>query len=131
MHLRVYREDSSIRAVVHAHPAFSTSFAVAGIPLDVPCYPEALVLIGKVPLAPYAKPGTMAVPESIAPFVKENRAVLLENHGPLTWGKDLTEAYYRMESLENYARILMYTKYILHSDKVLTQDQIDDLLDNK
>jgi len=130
MHLRVYRENREVRAAIHTHAAHATSFAIAGIPLDVPCYPEALVLLGKVPLAPYAKPGTPAVADSIAPFVKNYRGVLLENHGPLTWGKDLTEAFYRMESLENYAKILMFTKYILRSDKVLSKDQIDDLLDN-
>ena len=113
MHLRRYKENGEIRTVVHAHPAFATAFAVAGIPLDTVIYPEAYAVIGKIPIAPYATPGTQEVPDSVAPFARTHNAVLLANHGALTWGKTPKQAWFRMESLENYARITMYSKYFL------------------
>jgi L-fuculose-phosphate aldolase len=105
MHLRVYTEDDSVMAVVHAHPIYATSYAIAGIPLDEPILSEAMLQIGAVPIAKYAKPGTYDVPDGIAPFVKGYGAVLLSNHGALTWGATLGEAFSRMEVLENYAHI--------------------------
>jgi L-fuculose-phosphate aldolase len=128
MHLRVYNENPGVNAVVHAHPPVATSFAIAGIPLDKPVLPEAIVLLGIVPVAPYALPGTQEVPDSIAPFCKTHNAVLLANHGALTWGRDLMEAYFRMESLEHYATILMYSNNILKKANELNGSQIADLI---
>lgn len=105
MYLRVYKEDSAVTAVVYAHPIYVTSYAIAGIPLDEPILSEAMLQIGAVPIAKYAKPCTYNVPGRIAPFVKKYGAVLLSNHGSLTWGSSLNEAFARMEVLENYARI--------------------------
>ena len=82
MHLRVYAEDDSVMAVVHAHPIYATSYAIAGIPLDEPILSEAMLQIGAVPIAKYAKPGTYDVPDGIAPFVKGYGAVLLEPWRP-------------------------------------------------
>lgn len=128
MHLRVYNENSEVNAVVHAHPPVATSFAIAGISLEKPVLPEAIVLLGNVPVAPYALPGTQEVPESIAPYCNTHNAVLLANHGALTWGRDLMEAYFRMESLEHYATILMYSNNILRKANELKQSQITDLI---
>jgi len=107
MHLRVYRERADSFAVVHAHPVAATGFAVAGRPLDTAYMPELVVNLGSVPVAAYATPATDEVPDSIERFVKDHHAVLLANHGVLTWGRDLTEAYFRMETVESYAQILM------------------------
>lgn len=128
MHLRVYKENPEVNAVVHAHPPVATSFAVAGISLDKPIVPEAVILLGNVPVAPYATPGTEEVPESIAPYCKDHNAVLLANHGALTWGKDLIEAYYRMEALEHYSLMLMYTNNIINRANELNCSQISDLI---
>lgn len=128
MHMRVYNENPEVNAVVHAHPPVATSFAIAGIPLDKPVLPEAIVLLGNVPVAPYALPGTQEVPDSIAPYCKTHNAVLLANHGALTWGRDLMEAYFRMESLEHYATILMYSNNILKKANELNTSQIADLI---
>lgn len=128
MHLRVYNENPEVNAVVHAHPAVATSFAIAGIHLDKAVLPEAVVLLGNVPVAPYATPGTQEVPDSIAPYCRGYNAVLLANHGALTWGSDAIEAYHRMESLEHYAKILMYTGRIIKQSNELTCDQVDELL---
>ncbi|WLR55407.1 class II aldolase/adducin family protein [Mesobacillus subterraneus] len=129
MHLRVYHENPDVNAVVHAHPPVATSYAIAGISLDQPVSPEAVVILGTVPVAPYATPGTQEVPDSIAPYCKDYNAVLLANHGALTWGSDLMQAYYRMESLEHYALMLMYSNNIINKTNELNCAQISDLID--
>lgn len=129
MHLRVYQENPNVKAVVHAHPPIATSFAIAGINLVQPIAVEAVVGLGNVYVAPYATPGTMEVPDSIAPFVKDYNAVLLANHGALTWGRNLTEAYYRMESLEMYAQMTMYTNNIINKANQLDCEQTQVLID--
>jgi len=129
MHLRVYQENPDVMAVTHAHPPVATSFAIAGISLDKAVLPEAVVQLGTVPIAKYAKPGSQEVPDSIAPFCKDYNGVLLANHGALTWGGDIMEAFYRLESLEYYATILMYTGNILGKQNELSCKQVDDLLD--
>lgn len=128
MHLRVYKENPEVNAVVHAHPPVATSFAIAGIQLDKAVLPEAVVLLGTVPVAPYATPGTQDVPDGIAPYCKDYNAVLLANHGALTWGGDALEAYYRLESLEHYALILMYTGKIIKQSNELNCSQVGDLI---
>lgn len=128
MHLRVYNENPEVNAVVHAHPPVATSFAIAGIHLDKAVLPEAVVMLGTVPVAPYATPGTQEVPDSIAPYCRDYNAVLLANHGALTWGSDAIEAYHRMESLEHYALILMYTGKIINQSNELNCSQVDELL---
>lgn len=126
MHLRVYREDANVQAVVHAHPIYATSFSIAGVPLDQPILTEAMLQIGAVPVAHYARPGTDGVPDSIAPFVKNGAAVLLSNHGALTWGTSLEEACSRMEVLETYAHVSA-TVMALGKARPLSADQVDEL----
>jgi len=128
MHIRVYQENPDVMAVTHAHPPVATSFAIAGISLDKAVLPEAVVQLGSVPIAHYATPGSQEVPDSIAPFCKTHNAVLLANHGALSWGKDVIEAYYRLESIEYYATILMYTGKIIGRQNELSCQQVDDLL---
>ena len=123
MHLRCYRERSEIRAVVHAHPPTATGFAAAGIPLDDYSISEAVMTIGSVPVAPFAIPGSDEVPKSIAPFLKFHDAILLANHGALTVGIDLTQAYYRMETLEHYAKTLL-TARLLGGAKEIPVDKV-------
>ncbi|MBP5160322.1 MAG: class II aldolase/adducin family protein, partial [Lachnospiraceae bacterium] len=131
MHLRVYAENPEVNAVTHAHPPVATAFAVAGIGLDKPILTESVMMLGSVPIARYATPGTQEVPDSIAPFVKEYNAVLLANHGALTWGKDAYEAFYRLESVEYYANLLMYTGNIIGKQNPLSCDQINVLIENR
>lgn len=113
MHLRVYQENPQVMAVAHLHPPVASSFAAAGIPLELPLLTEAVVSLGPVPVAPFALPSTSEVPDSITPFCKTHNAVLLSNHGPLTWGGDLQEACFRMEILEHLATVTMNVCYIL------------------
>lgn len=129
MHLRVYKENPDVQAVTHAHPPVATSFAIAGIPLDKAVLTEAVMGLGTIPVAGYATPGTEEVPDSIAPYVNTYNGVLLANHGALTWGKDVYQAYYRLESVEYYATVLMYTGNVIGRQNELTGSQISRLLD--
>lgn len=127
MHLRIYKENGDICAVTHAHPPASTAFAIARIPLDCRCYPEALVNLGEVPVAEYAAPGSGGVPDSVAPYVKAGfKCVLLANHGAVTWGRDPGEAWFRLEALENFAKISIFT-HILGGGVRLTDVQLNEL----
>ena len=108
MHLRIYQEDPEVRAVVHAHPPAATAFACAGIPLDKPLLQEGVVQLGTVPVAPYALPGSQGVADSVAPFCKDYRAVLLEYHGAVTWGDTMQQAHYRLECLEQTALVTLH-----------------------
>ncbi|MFZ0452601.1 MAG: class II aldolase/adducin family protein, partial [Ignavibacteriaceae bacterium] len=106
MHMEVYKERPDINSVVHAHPTYATSFAVAGIPLNKCILPEAILVIGAVPIAKYGLPSTMEIPDSIREYIKSSEAILLENHGALTLGSDLINAYHKMETLEHTASIV-------------------------
>jgi L-fuculose-phosphate aldolase len=106
MHMEVYKERPDINSVVHAHPTYATSFAVAGIPLNKCVLPEAILVIGAVPTAKYGLPSTMEIPDSIREYIKNSEAILLENHGALTLGSDLINAYHKMETLEHTASIV-------------------------
>jgi L-fuculose-phosphate aldolase len=106
MHLDVYKERPDVRAIVHAHPQYATSFAVAGIPLNKCVLPEAVIVMGAVPIAPYGLPSTMEIPDRARPYIKNSDVVLLENHGALTLGTDLLNAYHKMETLEHTASIV-------------------------
>lgn len=110
MHLRIYREDPAIRAVVHAHPPAATAFACAGLPLDRPVLQEAVVFLGSVPVAPFALPGSQAVADSVAPFIRDHRALLLEYHGAVTWGDTMEQAHYRLECLEQVAQVTLHLR---------------------
>lgn len=106
MHLEVYKERPDVKSVVHAHPPFATSFAVAGIPLNKCVLPEAILVIGAVPTAKYGLPSTMEIPDSIREHIKNSDVILLENHGALTLGTDVLNAYHKMETLEHTASII-------------------------
>ena len=127
MHIDVYKERPDINAVVHAHPPYATSFAVAGIPLDKCVLPEAIMVMGAVPIAKYGLPSTDELPDNIRPHIKKNDVILLENHGALALGPDLLTAYHRMETLEHTANIV--SKAIqLGNLGVLPEEERDRLL---
>lgn len=128
MHLRVYKERSDVKSVVHAHPPYGTSYAIAGIPLDKAIMPEAVIALGDVPIAEYGTPSTDEIPEAVAKFLQCYDAVLLENHGALTYGSDLMTAYFKMESLEFYAK-LMFISSQIGQPQVLNNNQVDKLID--
>jgi L-fuculose-phosphate aldolase len=112
MHLFIYQQRSDANAVVHAHPTYATGFATARIPLDKHLLPEVVFGLGAIPLARYATPSTKEVAESIAPYVKTSTAILLENHGVVTFGKDLDDAFFKMEKVEHAAHIAFVARLL-------------------
>ncbi len=127
MHLRCYKERPDIGAVVHAHPPTATGFALAHKALDTYSLIECVIAIGAVPIAPYGTPSTDEVPESIAPLLPNHDVVLLENHGALTVGADLITAYYRMETLELWAKT-SFVAQMLGGEKEISKNNIDRLI---
>jgi L-fuculose-phosphate aldolase len=106
MHLRIYRARPDVRAVVHAHPPVATAFGVVGRDFMDPVLPEAIFHLGRVPLVPFAMPGTTALGDAMSPFLADHDVFLLASHGATTVGPSLRLAHQRMESLEHAARIL-------------------------
>lgn len=128
MHVQIYKERDDVKSVVHAHPPYCTSFAVAGIPLDKCTIPEAILTLGSVPIAPYGTPSTAELPDSIKEYIKKSDAILLANHGALTAGVDLLTAYNRMETLEHTAKIL-HLAIGLGNVNVLSKEHVEKLMD--
>jgi L-fuculose-phosphate aldolase len=109
MHLAVYRSCPQARAVVHAHPPPAVAWSLAHP--DWPCLPsealpEVILAAGTIPFVPYARPGTPAMGEVLAPFLPGSRLLVLSRHGALAWGETLEEAYNGMERLEHACQIL-------------------------
>lgn len=128
MHLRCYRERPDVGSVVHAHPPTATGYAVAGKSLDEYSMIETVIAIGSIPLTPYGTPSTDEVPEAITPYLQDHDVMLLQNHGALTVGCDLITAYYRMETLELFAKISL-NAHLLGGAQEIPKPQIDKLLD--
>ena len=127
MHLCCYKEREDVKSVVHAHPPTATGFAVAHVHMDNYSMIESVIAIGSVPVTPYGTPSTMEVPDAIRPYLAEHDVMLLENHGALTVGADLITAYYRMESLELWAKIEL-TAHLLGGVKEISKKDIDTLI---
>ena len=126
MHLRVYKHRPDVQAVVHAHPIYAASFAIAGIPLTQPIMPEAVIALGCDPIAEYGTPSTTEIPDAVEKYLPYYDAVLLENHGALTFSNSLLAAYHKMESVEFYAELLFLSKQ-LGGPKEFTKEQIKKL----
>ncbi len=126
MHLLIYRMRRDIRAVVHAHPPTATGFAASGMALDRPLVSEIVVTLGSVPLASYQPPGTPELAEVLAPLVAGHDAILMANHGVVTYGEDLLHAYMNMETVEHYAKIALVT-HMLGQQRPLSDEHIDRL----
>ena len=126
MHMRVYKERPDVNAVVHAHPMYATGFAIAGIPLTQPIMPEAVISLGAVPIAEYGTPSTEEIPDAISKYLQSYDAILLENHGALSFSDSLLNAYHKMESVEFYAKLLYISKQ-LGGPKELSESQVQRL----
>jgi L-fuculose-phosphate aldolase len=108
VHLAIYRQRSDVHAVVHSHPPHATAFAIAGMPIPEGIYPEAEIFLGRVPLSPFAMPSKAALADSLLPLIAvDTNTILMGNHGAVCFDAELTEAYYKLEILDNYCRILL------------------------
>jgi L-fuculose-phosphate aldolase len=127
MHIAVYRESPDILAVCHAHPPVAAAFAAAGVALDKPFLQESVMLLGVIPIAEYAPPGSDELANGAAAFCREYHGALLEHHGAVTWGGGVMQALYRMESVEYTATVAMYSK-MLGFGRTLDNKKIAELI---
>ena len=123
MHLAVYKNRPDAKAVVHAHPPVATGFAVAGIPLDRAVLAEVVTTLGSIPIAAYGTPSTHELADAVQRYIKVHDGLLLANHGALTTGPDLFGAYYKMETIEHFARISLVAR-LLGREHLLSRDEV-------
>ncbi|NBO92044.1 MAG: class II aldolase/adducin family protein [Planctomycetia bacterium] len=112
LHLAVYRNRPDVNAVVHCHPPHATAFAVSHEPIPKCVLPEVEVFLGEVPIAKYATPGDQRLPDTIVPYVKDCNTILLANHGTVSFGPELENAYFNTEIIDAYCRILILSKML-------------------
>jgi L-fuculose-phosphate aldolase len=127
LHLSIYKAREDVKAVIHSHPPHATAFAVAGVELPTCVHPEAEVFLGPVKMARYVTPGDKRLGESILPFVKDSNTILLQSHGVVTFDNDLEKAYYELEIVDQYARILLLAKQV-GSIRQLSKDEMSELI---
>jgi L-fuculose-phosphate aldolase len=130
MHLKIYELRPDVRAVVHAHPPVTTGFATAGRPLNMALLPEVVIGLGCVPLAAYGLPGTPELTEPMLPLIPRYDAVLMANHGAVCYGEEVFQAYFRMETIEHFARIALVAE-LLGGPTVLPRREVNKLLDSR
>ena len=126
MHRISYERREDISAIVHTHCPHATAFTVAGLALDQCVLPEQIYALGAIPLAPYGQPGTEDLYQGMLPFIEKSNAFLLKNHGVVTFGSDLWEAFFRHEALEHAARIQFLARQ-LGKVETLSRDQVEAL----
>jgi L-fuculose-phosphate aldolase len=126
VHLAIYKKRPDVAAVIHSHPPHATTFAIAGIPLPEGIHPEAEVFLGRVPIAQYATPSTQDLPDSITPLIGEHtNTVLMGNHGSVSFSTTLMDAYYKLEILDAYCRILLLCKQLGHANTLSPQQMVE------
>jgi L-fuculose-phosphate aldolase len=130
MHLAVYQHRNDVEAVIHSHPPIATAFACSGRGLEEMLCQEAVMTLGVVPLAKYATTGTGEVAASILPFIPRHDAILMANHGAVSYGSTLLQAFQRMETVEHLAHVALVA-HQLGDARLLKQEEIDQLRDAK
>ncbi len=127
MHLLIYKRRPDVNGIVHAHPPIATGFAAAGLSLNRALISEVVLSLGCIPLARYGTPGTPELTEALAPLVATYDAILMANHGVVTYGPDLMRAYFKMETVEHFAKISLVTE-LLGKQVLLSETEVDKLL---
>ena len=127
MHLLIYRTRPEVQAIVHAHPPTATGFAAAGMPLTEPLVCEVVMGLGCIPLARYGTPGTSELAQTLEPYVPSYDAILMSNHGVVTYGDTIEHAYMKMETVEHFAQIALVT-HLLGQQQPLKQVEIEKLM---
>jgi L-fuculose-phosphate aldolase len=112
MHIALYQKRPDVKAIVHAHPPYSTAFGVARVSLNPPLLPEVLIQLGEIPLVEYAMPSTQELAYKIAAEAGKSNGLIMANHGSVVLADNLREAYYRMETLEAYAKVVFLAKQL-------------------
>ena len=126
MHLEIYRNRPDVHAVVHAHPPTATGFAVAGIPLTRAVLAEVITTLGSIPIAAYGTPSTAELPEAVRKYIKAHDGMLLANHGAVTCGPNVLAAYYKMETIEHFAKISLVAR-LLGGENLISREEVERL----
>ena len=126
MHLYIYEKRPDVRAIVHAHPLFSTAFSVAGIPLDKNVLAEVVLTLGAVPLVEYGTPSTDELPRALGKHIHKADAFLLANHGVVTIGPNLLDTFWKMERVEHFAQISFVAR-LLGGERLLSREEVEKL----
>lgn len=126
MHLEIYRNRADVKAVVHAHPPLATGFAVAGIPLTRAVLAEVVTTLGSIPIAEYGTPSTQELPAAVRKYIKAHDGLLLANHGAVTCCKTVMTAYYKMETIEHFAKISLVAR-VLGQENLLSREEVSRL----
>src|SRR5262245_12547316 len=126
MHLEIYRNRPDVNAVVHAHPPIATGFAVAGIPLTRAVLAEVVTTLGSIPIAEYGTPSTAELPEAVRKYIKAHDGMLLANHGAVTCCRTVMTAYYKMETIEHFAKISLVAR-LLGREHLFSRDEVEKL----
>ncbi len=127
LHRFIYSKRKDVKAIVHCHPIYSTAFTLVGEGLIEHYFPEVFLTIGKVPLCKYATPSTDEITESIKDFVENSNALLLQNHGAVTFGNSVFDAYYKMEKIEHAAKTIFLAR-LLGIPRKLTEEETNKLI---
>ncbi len=126
MHLEIYRNRPDANAVVHAHPPLATGFAVAGIPLTRAVLAEVVTTLGSIPIAEYGTPSTPELPEAVRKYIKAHDGLLLANHGAVTCCRTVMSAYFKMETIEHFAKISLVAR-LLGREHLLSREEVQRL----
>jgi L-fuculose-phosphate aldolase len=126
MHLEIYRNRPDVGGVVHAHPPLATGFAVAGIPLTRAVLAEVITTLGSIPIAAYGTPSTSELPDAVRKYIKAHDGMLLANHGAVTCGPDVMSAYYKMETIEHFAKISLVAR-LLGGENLISREEVEPL----
>ena len=130
MHLTIYRMRPDVNSVLHAHPPVATGFAAAGRALNLALLPEVVISLGSIPLADYGLPGTPALTEGMLPYIPKYDAMLMANHGAVSYGDDVLQAFFRMETMEHFARITLVAE-LLGGARALPRVEVQKLFESR
>src|SRR5918993_3048837 len=126
MHVEIYRNRPDVNGVVHAHPPLATGFAVAGIPLTRAVLAEVITTLGSIPIAEYGTPSTAELPDAVRKYIKAHDGMLLANHGAVTCCRTLMSAYFKMETIEHFAKISLVAR-LLGGENLISRGEVERL----
>ena len=130
LHVEIYKQRSDVKAIIHTHPEYLTSFAVCHKALNAPIMSENIIYFEDIPVAEYAMPSSKQLVENTVKYLKNRDVVMMANHGVIAVGKDLTEAYLKLETAEYYAKVAINTQ-IIGNPQELSEKDVQDLINLK
>jgi L-fuculose-phosphate aldolase len=126
MHLLIYRLRPDVTGIVHAHPTTATGYAAAGMQMNEALISEVVLSLGAIPLAHYGTPGTPELSDALEPLIPDHDAIVMANHGVVTYGDTLLRAYMNMETVEHFAKISLVS-HLLGRQHPLNEKQVEKL----